>query len=162
MNNTIIIDIGSNKTKIGLSGSKNPEKIFSSNIDSNKQVLEYGEIKNWDIFEKILNKAFNQELNITPNDRKILFAETPFNSKENREKLTETMFENFKISKFNSSFQPLLSILSYDRITGCVFESGDSLTYFSPIYNGKLLKSNILKSEIGGKDVTNFLIKLFK
>jgi actin-related protein len=50
MNNTIIIDIGSNKTKIGLSGSKNLEKIFSSNIDSNKQVLEYGEIKNWKKF----------------------------------------------------------------------------------------------------------------
>ncbi len=47
-----------------------------------------------------MNHCFNEELNAKKDDHSCLFADSPLNSKKDREKLTELMFETFDFQGF--------------------------------------------------------------
>jgi actin, other eukaryote len=125
-----------------------------------KYPLEHGIVTNWDDMEKIWNHAFITELRVDPQEHPVLLTEAPLNPKANRERMTQIMFENFGIPAFYVAIQAVLSLYSSGRTTGIVIDSGDGVTHTVPIYEGFSLPHAVLRIDLAGRDLTEWMAKL--
>ena len=128
-------------------------------LDINYPIQE-GKIVNWDEMTKIWFHTFFSELQIAPEEYNIFLTESPFNSREDREKITEIMFETFNCPCMYLSNQSVLSAYSIGKSTGCVIDCGDGSTNFSPIFEGLLCRNGVTHIPIAGKEIFENLFKL--
>lgn len=184
----VIVDNGSGICKAGLADSDFPKAIFPTIIghtrlqryigSDSKEVyigdevlcstgflsfsypIENGYIKNWDDMERIWSYTFTKELQIQTDEHPILITEPPLNPKENKEKMVQIMFETFNFQGFYAAVQAVLPIYSVGIVTGIVYDSGDGVTQILPVYEGYCLVHNIMRVDIGGRNVTNYLANL--
>eukprot|EP00116_Pleurobrachia_bachei_P012998 sb/3473260/ len=99
-----------------------------------KYPITRGVITNWEEMEEIWYHTFYNELRVDPEDQPVLLTEAPLNSKANREKMTQIMFETFNTPALCVANQAVLSLVHSGRGTGVVIESGDGVTHIVPIY----------------------------
>ncbi|KAJ5075858.1 actin-7-related [Anaeramoeba ignava] len=180
--NAVVIDQGSNSIKAGFAGEnlpriklpnligktiKNEYYIGNETISNQELSLEYitknGRIKNWDFFEKIYTHLFYKELNIEPSDKPILITEPIFESKAQKEHLTQIFIETFDVPSIAFELQPILTLIGLNKKTGVVVDIGDELTQILPIYDGKFSTNYKLPFyQYGGKNITKYLMKIMK
>ena len=67
------------------------------------------------------------------------------------------MFEAFNSPAMYIAVQAVMSLYASGRTTGMVLDSGDGVTHAVPIYEGWALPHAILKSNIAGRDLTDYL-----
>jgi len=110
----------------------------------------------------IWNYTFYKELGKKPEESDVFLTEPPLNAKAIREKMTKIMFETFNVPRFYIGISSVLSLFAAGRTTGIVLESGYGLTHITPIYEAWLLPHAVQRLELGGFDITNYLIKQLK
>lgn len=184
---TVVIDNGSGTMKVGFAGDDVPVSIFPSVIgrrekktaagtelevsvgaDVYENMTEYsinrpierGVISNWEDTEILWKNVFETVLKVDPKECFVLLTDTPTNEVENREKMTQTLFEKFDPAAIYIANQAALSMYSAGRMTGLVLDCGYGMTYAAPVYEGYAIKDAILTAKLGGKDLTAFLIRL--
>eukprot|EP01119_Soliformovum_irregulare_P002689 TRINITY_DN12948_c0_g1_i2.p1 TRINITY_DN12948_c0_g1~~TRINITY_DN12948_c0_g1_i2.p1 ORF type:complete len:309 (-),score=61.83 TRINITY_DN12948_c0_g1_i2:11-937(-) len=124
-----------------------------------KTPIRNGVPQDWEQMTTIWNHAFTQ-LRVDSKSHPILLTEAPCNSRSIREKITAIMFEEFEIPAFYLSMQAVTSLYASGRVTGIIVDSGHTSTYSVPIYEGSAIQNAIHQLNIGGRDLTEFMLKL--
>merc|ERR1719451_168393 len=133
-----------------------------------KYPLEHGVITNWDDMEKIWKHTFDNELRIVLGAEDeaeedvagVLLTEAPMNPKENRERMTQIMFETFTARRFYVAIQAVLSLYASGRTTGVVVDCGDGVSHTVPIYEGYSMPHAIQRINLAGRDLTDYICKI--
>merc|ERR1711872_417230 len=105
-------------------------------ILSLKYPIEHGICTNWDDMEKIWNHTFLNQLRVAPEEHPVLHSEAPLNPKANREKMAQISFEVFNAPAMYVCIQAVL------------------------IYEGYALPHAILRLDLAGRDLTDYLMKI--
>ncbi|KAN0043233.1 hypothetical protein ACTA71_010873 [Dictyostelium dimigraforme] len=189
---SIIIECGSGNTKVGFSdiltprdefptvvgrtkyygvlyGAPSKKVIFAghevktqkSNI-SIKHPVERGSIVDWNEMEQILNYSFNQVLNISSDEYPVLISDSPFNSKINRERMIQIMFETYNVLSTNITNRATLSLIVSGKESGLVSHCGYGESYSVAIYQGKIITEAMSRLPLGGNDLSNYLMEFLK
>ena len=188
----IIIENGSYSIKAGLSGEEGPRAVFSSCVGYTKYSdaiivgndgrsffvgkdaedrrgilklhypIEKGIINNFDEMEKIWRHIFTNELCSAPELHNTMLIVSPMESKENKEKMVEIMFETFNVPGLYIKLTSELALYSHGKLEGTVLDLGDGVNYCSSICDGHSIPGSLFQLDITGRDLTEYMTKVFK
>ncbi|XP_067422831.1 actin-1-like isoform X3 [Emydura macquarii macquarii] len=159
----VIFDNGSGLCKAGIAGDSAPRSVITAIVGRSKAkatMLGAGQ-KEYYVGEEAQSKRGVLSLNY-PIDHGIVTSWDDMERiwRHNREKMTEIMFEGFKVPAMYVAVQATLALYASARTTGIVMDSGDGVTHTVPIYEGYCLPHAVSRLDIAGRDITEYFMRL--
>ena len=122
-----------------------------------------GYLVNWDIQRKLWDYVFgNDVLGIRTQDYHLVLTEPIFNFPSIQDTLNEIFFEEYKFKSLLRAPAPSFSSVNHsqahpDSLCCLVVDSGYSFTHVVPYYRSKFIPDAVLRLDVGGKLLTNYL-----
>ncbi|XP_066478717.1 actin-related protein T3 isoform X1 [Tiliqua scincoides] len=187
----VVLDNGSGLLKAGVAGDKEPRVTFTNLIGrakaksvmlgagqkdfyigdeaqakrgilSLRYPVEHGIVTSWPDMEKIWKHTYENELKLNSSTRPALITEAPLNPLANREQMTRLLFEKFDVPALYVAIQAVLALYAAGLTTGCVMDSGDGVTHTVPIFEGYCLPHAVLRLDLAGRDLTDYLMRILR
>jgi actin-related protein len=183
----VIIDCGSGKCRAGLSGKILPSveiptlvwhpqsndmvtkddessllfgtKAMEAENGLLNQPIKNTKITDWEDFELFLGNLFKNELKINTEEYGIFITEPTLTPKDSREKLTKLLFEKFNTPFIFTTNGAVLTSYGARKYSGFVLDVGYNSSRIVPIDCGFPYTSCIKSVDVGGKDISEFLLK---
>ena len=120
-------------------------------------------INNWEYMEKLWEHTFVNELRTDPKDHPVLITEPHDKTHPStaRERTATVMFETHGVPVLRTFLPAVLALFGSGRTTGAVLDSGLESSSAVAIDEGTIDPKTVQFSEIGGKHLTDYLIKLW-
>jgi len=125
-----------------------------------KTIAKRGLITEWKDLEKLIHHTFYNELRVAPEEHPALLSFSPNTPQEDKQKVLKTLFETFHVPKAYLSNKAELALYASGRITGTVLHIEEGAIYAVSIDDGKIIKEADVTAEVGGYDLTEYLIKI--
>ncbi|KAL7493080.1 hypothetical protein ACHAWT_003279 [Skeletonema menzelii] len=117
----------------------------------------------WDAMELLWEHIYSKSnLNARMEEHPVLLTESPHNPSSQREQLAEIFFETIRVPALFVAPPAVLSLYASGRTTGVVLDVGEGVTHCIPVYEGYALPHSIVRSDLGGIDVTKRLQLLLR
>eukprot|EP00913_Durusdinium_trenchii_P005315 g4960.t1 len=157
----VLIDTGTSTTKAGCGGEDLPRCIAPTERKEHlgKLVLSQGRVASWDELEKLWRDTYHQ-LRLLPHQHPVLLTDAPLTPKEDRERITQIMFESFNVPAMYLACTGALSLYAAGRTTGIALELGHGSSCAMPVYEGQNLQDYAKRSDVAGKQVTESLARM--
>ncbi|XP_069125171.1 actin-like [Argopecten irradians] len=157
----VVIDLGSWSVKAGVKGEYVPKCILTEKqqkavLDGGKYPIEKGLITNREDFEQLLRNTF-KELGVKPEEQPVLLTQPMTNTKVNKEKVVQMLFERFNVPSVFLGLTNVLSLYSTGKLNGVGMESGAEVSNCVAIYQGYAMLDSVVSTDLTGKQVTNFV-----
>ncbi|XP_064418446.1 actin-like isoform X4 [Latimeria chalumnae] len=155
----VVIDNGSGLLKAGIAGDTQPRIIYPNmiGIPKSKSSMTQAEQKDFYIGEAAQARREDLILKYPVNNGIVV-------SWDDMEKIwnhmTQLLFETFNVPAMYAAIQAMLALYASGLTTGCVVESGDGVTHTVPIFEGYSLPHAVLRLDLAGRDLTEYLMRI--
>ncbi|CAG8956714.1 hypothetical protein HYFRA_00012258 [Hymenoscyphus fraxineus] len=175
----VVFDNGSGTIKAGFCGNQTPKVISPSIIghskDQKKETyigseaqsrrgllsiqypIEQGNITNYDDLEKLWQHIFVNELQVDSKEHRIFASTASFTQKSQHERVTETLFEKFKIPAYFTAWSAVMALAALNRDTGVVWDSGFGTSHVVPVHDGTPLHNIAGRFDVAGDDISDYM-----
>lgn len=146
--------------------NNNIKRIYGSDViesmpyvQSHQSVLSpTSHVTDWDDIERFWRYALESALEVDDMSlHPVVVTEAPLASKNHREKLTQLLFEEFKVPGVFVANQAIMSMYAVGRISGVVVDIGHHTSHVVPIVEGYAYGYATERMNIAGKKITQLL-----
>jgi len=124
-----------------------------------KSIFDENGVLQFELLDEIINESLIKNLKVNIQETPLLFTEPAIHNKDLRMKLTEYMFEKYKIPALFLVKDPVLTAFSCGKSSALILDSGHKQTVATPVNDGYALLKCIIKHDIGGEMITKDLFK---
>jgi actin-related protein len=185
----LVVDIGSDMSRVGFGGDDAPRGVFPTRVgrprhqgvmvgmgqkcayvgdeaQSKRGILtlkypvENGIVTNWDDYEKVLHHSFYNELRVAPEEHPVLLEFHMMEPSANVEKVIQILFETFNVPAAFVMPSQLCGLFASGRSTGLLVDMSASGMTLIPVIDQMPVGRGVRRSDIGGRDLTDYLMKL--
>lgn len=169
--NAIVLDAGSFNTRIGYAGddfpkvivpsyyakTKDGKKLFGGAIEHPRAgaeiipIIKDGMINDWEGAIAQYKYYFEEVLKLDYQEQPILITEPVWTTKEYRQKLVETFYENFNFPALYLARTPACISFQQGRLSCLVVDVGHDSVSVVPVVDGICLLKNSMKTNYGGQ-----------
>ncbi len=125
-------------------------------------VVEHGEVVNWDHMDALLSHIFGELRVPSLSETPVTLLMQPGVPAKERRLYSELMFENYEAERLLFASTSFSTLCAHGSYSGVVCDSGDSLTSSLAYVNGIPLEESLFSLNIGGRDATQELCKLLR
>jgi actin beta/gamma 1 len=124
--------------------------------------IQRGQVADWDKFETLLHYLLYEKMKVVPEEISIMITESPNSPKENKQKLSELLFETFNVQNIHIANSSMLGLFAYGKTSGLIVDSGFNITSSVPLYEGFPLHHASIKLNYGGEDISKSLLQMIE
>lgn len=124
-----------------------------------REVVSKGEITDWEDIRAVLVYCYKQ-LQVKPQDYPVLISERTGAQSSHRQRLSQILFEEFKVPAISFQYESVLALYAAARMTGLVVDCGHGVTTIVPVVNGFEVERAVMRSDVAGAEVTDLMMKV--
>ena len=125
-----------------------------------KYPIEHGIVTNWDDMEKIWHHTFYNELRVAPEGTQSSSLKPHWTQRPTAKRWPRSCSRPSTPPPCMLPSRPSSLWHAGPKHTGIVMDSGDGVTHTVPIYEGYALPHAILRLDLAGRDLTDYLMKI--
>jgi centractin len=126
--------------------------------------IDHGRVRDWSEVELLWRAVYEGggSLSAAADAHPALVTMPPLSSRASRDAAAALMFEMLRAPALLLAPTSTLALYATGRTTGLVLECGEGVTAASPIYEGFALPHAVVRSDLGGGEVTDALSTLLR
>lgn len=162
---TIAVDNGSGFIKCGFAGEEEPRAVLPASGllgASSTRPLRAGIVQDWDQMETYWDHAFTNMLQIDTEQVNLMVTAHMFETKDNRERLVQSLFESFAAPAVFCAAPPVFELYAAGRENGVVLGCGEQVTYAVLVHEGLPDPRTLLRSKVAGEALTEWTARALK
>lgn len=161
----VVVDNGSGLIKTGFAGEEEPRGLLPTwglTGAGDVRPLKNGVVQDWDTMEAYWDYAFTHQLGIDTERCKLLVTASLFETKDNKERLMQTLFESFAAPAVFSSPPPVFELYASGRENGVVLGIGAQCSYAVVMHEGLHDARTQLRSGVAGEALDDWVARLLQ